>query len=73
MRGLIVLGALLFVIGLVVMLVPMSYVNRDHDVVGNMTRTESTSFYVPPVAGGAAIVGGLVLMLVGAAARPRYY
>lgn len=69
MKGLPVLGILLVVIGLVMLAKPViSYTTRDKVVdLGPVEVTKDTEKHVPisPIAGGAAVVAGVVLLMTG--------
>lgn len=69
MKGLPVLGIVLLVIGLVLLAKPViSYTTRDKVVdLGPVEVTKETDKTIPvsPIAGGAAVVAGAALLMMG--------
>lgn len=73
MRGMIILGFVLVILGLFAFVMPNTFTDSERDVIGNTTRTEVSTVSIPSWAGAASLVAGLVMIVAGAAARPRSY
>jgi uncharacterized membrane protein len=77
MRGLIVLGFMLIILGIFVLFVPTPFIGGERNVVGGQTvQTAVTTLHVPGWTGIAVIAAGLMLVVIGAvgeSARTRLY
>lgn len=73
MRASLIIGVVLIVIGIVALAYGgFSYTTREEVVdVGplEVTKEERRTFPIPPVAGGALLAGGIILVILGARGR----
>jgi hypothetical protein len=73
MKGVAVFGVLLIVLGIIVLAKPMISYTKTEKVVDlgpiEVTQQTKKGFPISPIAGGAAVIGGIALLFAGRRSR----